>query len=128
MSVPYKIEASEELLVAGGGGGSRASDRIPFMARPFVSERAKKTLDLVRSYSTSMVASQGMLTLSLGREVRRRRMYPRRHRIRTADRPRRAGTIQLPSTGDRGLEEASKVIGLVEHVLAEESLQRGRWL
>lgn len=58
MSVPYKIEASEELLVAGGGGGSRASDRIPFMARPFVSERAKKTLDLVCSYSTSMVASQ----------------------------------------------------------------------
>jgi len=50
MSVPYKIEASEELLVAGGGGGSRASDRIPFMARPFVSERAKKTLDLVEKF------------------------------------------------------------------------------
>lgn len=48
MSVPYKIEASEELLVNGGGGGNgRASDRIPYMARPFVSDRAKKTLDLV---------------------------------------------------------------------------------
>ncbi|KAF2208436.1 hypothetical protein CERZMDRAFT_122459 [Cercospora zeae-maydis SCOH1-5] len=50
MSVPYKIEASEKLLVAGGGGGSRASDRIPVMARPFVSERAKKTLDLVEKF------------------------------------------------------------------------------
>ncbi|KAI5364938.1 Putative acyl-CoA oxidase/dehydrogenase, central domain, acyl-CoA dehydrogenase/oxidase [Septoria linicola] len=53
MSVPYKIEASEELLVAGGGGGGsggRASDRIPYMARPFVSDRAKKTLDLVEKF------------------------------------------------------------------------------
>lgn len=51
MSVPYKIEASEELLVSGGGGGNgRASDRIPYMARPFVSDRAKKTLDLVEKF------------------------------------------------------------------------------
>lgn len=48
MSVPYKIEASEELLTSiGGSGTARASDRIPFIARPFVSDRAKKCLDLV---------------------------------------------------------------------------------
>lgn len=46
MSVPYKIEASEKLLV-GGGGQARASERIPIIARPFVSDRAKKTLDIV---------------------------------------------------------------------------------
>lgn len=47
MSVPYKIQASQELLVGNGGQG-RASDRIPVIARPFVSERALKTLDVVR--------------------------------------------------------------------------------
>jgi acyl-CoA dehydrogenase len=48
MSVPYKIQASQELLVGGAAGG-KASDRIPMIARPFVSDRAKKTLDLVSS-------------------------------------------------------------------------------
>lgn len=47
MSVPYKIEASEELLVGGKTQQPRASDKIPIIARPFVSERAKKTLDIV---------------------------------------------------------------------------------
>lgn len=46
MSVPYKIEASQELLVGSSGQG-KASDRIPVIARPFVSERALKTLDIV---------------------------------------------------------------------------------
>ncbi|KXT14456.1 hypothetical protein AC579_4808 [Pseudocercospora musae] len=51
MSVPYKIEASEELLTSIGGSGTlRASERIPMLARPFVSERAKKTLDLVEKF------------------------------------------------------------------------------
>lgn len=51
MSVPYKIEqkeqASEELLV-GSKGQLRASEKIPLIARGHVSERARKTLDIVR--------------------------------------------------------------------------------
>ena len=49
MSVPYKIEASEEMLLGGTQGElqPRASDKIPIIARPFVSDRAKKTLDIV---------------------------------------------------------------------------------
>ncbi len=39
MSVPYLINSA--------GGHVPASERIPVIARPFVSERAKKTLDLV---------------------------------------------------------------------------------
>jgi len=48
MSVPYKIEVSEELLLGSSSGEQpRASARIPIIARPFVSDRAKKTLDIV---------------------------------------------------------------------------------
>lgn len=51
MSVPYKIDAqkqqaSEELLV-GAKGQLRASEKIPLIARGHVSDRAKKTLDIV---------------------------------------------------------------------------------
>ena len=51
MSVPYNIkaqkeEASEELLV-GSKPSLRASERIPLIARGHVSDRAKKTLDIV---------------------------------------------------------------------------------
>ena len=51
MSVPYKInaqkeQASEELLV-GNKGQLRASEKIPLIARGHVSDRAKKTLDIV---------------------------------------------------------------------------------
>jgi acyl-CoA dehydrogenase len=48
MSVPYKIEAMENLLVGGKVQPLKASEKIPIIARPFVSERAKKTLDIVR--------------------------------------------------------------------------------
>jgi acyl-CoA dehydrogenase len=41
MSVPY------ELLNNSQNGHISASDRIPVIARPFVSDRAKKTLDIV---------------------------------------------------------------------------------
>ncbi|KAK5109431.1 hypothetical protein LTR62_006990 [Meristemomyces frigidus] len=52
MSVPYKIEASEQLLLGGTQGEQqpRASDKIPIIARPFVSDRAKKTLDIVEKF------------------------------------------------------------------------------
>lgn len=46
MSVPYKITPSEDLLQV-SRGQLRASDKIPIIARPFVSDRAKKTLDIV---------------------------------------------------------------------------------
>jgi acyl-CoA dehydrogenase len=51
MSVPYNInaqkeQASEELLV-GSKGQQRASEKIPMIARGHVSDRAKKTLDIV---------------------------------------------------------------------------------
>lgn len=42
MSVPY------DLLSNSHHGHIPASERIPVIARPFVSERAKKTLDIVR--------------------------------------------------------------------------------
>ena len=47
MSVPYKIQAMEELLEA-KKEQPKASDRIPMIARPFVSDRAKECLDIVR--------------------------------------------------------------------------------
>ena len=40
MSVPYQIEEF-------GTSGPKASERIPIIARPFVSDRAKKQLDIV---------------------------------------------------------------------------------
>ena len=51
MSVPYNInaqkeKASEDLLV-GNKGQLRASEKIPLIARGHVSDRAKKTLDIV---------------------------------------------------------------------------------
>lgn len=48
MSVPYKLEASQELLVGNKTAQLKASERIPRIALPFVSDRAKKTLDIVR--------------------------------------------------------------------------------
>merc|ERR1711939_401066 len=50
MSVPYKIEASEELLLGNQSQQPRASQKIPIIARPFVSERAQKTLDIVEKF------------------------------------------------------------------------------
>ncbi|KAK5166076.1 uncharacterized protein LTR77_008337 [Saxophila tyrrhenica] len=51
MSVPYKIEAMEEMLVnSSKGAPTKASDRIPIIAKPFVSERAMKLLDVVEKF------------------------------------------------------------------------------
>ena len=52
LSTPPKhlyIDIMSALLVNSQKGHIKASDRIPAIARPFVSERAKKTLDLVCS-------------------------------------------------------------------------------
>jgi acyl-CoA dehydrogenase len=45
MSVPY--DRAFELLANSQNGHVSASERIPVIARPFVSERAAKTLDIV---------------------------------------------------------------------------------
>lgn len=46
-----KSEASQKLLVADKRGGNLpASARIPAIALPFVSERAKKTLDIIEKF------------------------------------------------------------------------------
>ncbi|KAF2766688.1 acyl-CoA dehydrogenase NM domain-like protein [Teratosphaeria nubilosa] len=52
MSVPYKIEASQELLLGntGSSGQPTASQKIPIIARDHVSEKAKKALDLVEKF------------------------------------------------------------------------------
>lgn len=47
MSVPY--DRAYDLLTNSKDGHVSASQRIPVIARPFVSERAAKTLDLVGS-------------------------------------------------------------------------------
>lgn len=56
MSVPYKIEAMEELITGGTDdrNKAKASDKIPIIARPFVSDKAKKTLDLVWSTTLTL--------------------------------------------------------------------------
>jgi len=46
-----KCDASQKLLVSDGGQGPLpASKRIPAIALPFVSDRAKKTLDIVEKF------------------------------------------------------------------------------
>ncbi len=46
-----KSDASQKLLVSDGGQGPLpASKRIPAIALPFVSDRAKKTLDIVEKF------------------------------------------------------------------------------
>ena len=47
MSVPYRIEASTGLPTDTKSPQLKASEKIPIIARPFVSDRAKKTLDIV---------------------------------------------------------------------------------
>ena len=47
MSSQEKSDFSEKLMV-NAGGQVPASEKIPQIARPFVSERARKTLDIVR--------------------------------------------------------------------------------
>lgn len=52
MSVPYKIESNANV---NGANAPRASEKIPIIARPFVSERAKKTLDIVRFLAAVLI-------------------------------------------------------------------------
>jgi acyl-CoA dehydrogenase len=46
MSVPYSIQKMDV------GKVQKASEKIPIIARPFVSDRAKEVLDIVRTLIT----------------------------------------------------------------------------
>ena len=48
MSVPYDIKTLDV-----EGKPAKASEKIPIIARPWVSDRAKKTLDIVRQISNT---------------------------------------------------------------------------
>ncbi|KAK5732446.1 hypothetical protein LTR17_010502 [Elasticomyces elasticus] len=50
MSIPYNIKPSEQLVFGNGTTQPKASEKIPVIARPFVSDRAKATLDLVEKF------------------------------------------------------------------------------
>ena len=47
MSKQQKNDFSEKLMIS-ADGQPRASEKIPLIAKPFVSEKALKTLDIVR--------------------------------------------------------------------------------
>jgi len=64
MSVPY--DRAYDLLSNSKDGHVSASQRIPVIARPFVSERAAKTLDLVGDLASS---GQVHANKFIGREV-----------------------------------------------------------
>ncbi|QIW99592.1 hypothetical protein AMS68_005110 [Peltaster fructicola] len=79
MSVPYKIsekknDASQELLVNSSQGPQlRASDKIPIIARPFVSDRAKKTLDIVEKFvEEECIPADAVLSQQIGEGVQQR--------------------------------------------------------
>ena len=69
MSVPYKIEAMEELLV-GKNTPAVASSKIPIIAQPFVSERARKLLDVVCLHPLHRLNIYGAYFDISGREIR----------------------------------------------------------
>lgn len=74
MSVPYNInaqkeQASEELLV-GSKGAQRASEKIPMIARGHVSDRAKKTLDIVERFvEEECIPADALISQQVGEGV-----------------------------------------------------------
>ena len=122
MSVPY--DRAMDLLSNSQNGHVSASQRIPAIARPFVSERAAKTLDIVRC-PTSYVTWNA--NVCIGREVCRGRMHPRRRCLRAPDRPDGPRALFVTSIHNRGLEEAGTRTRTVEHVPAQGTLQGGCW-
>ncbi|KAF2719870.1 acyl-CoA dehydrogenase NM domain-like protein [Polychaeton citri CBS 116435] len=76
MSVPYRIseeksEASEKLLVS--ASGIRASEKIPIIARHAVSERARKTLDVVEKFvEEECIPADPIFSQSLGEGAQKR--------------------------------------------------------
>jgi hypothetical protein len=104
-----------------------ASERIPAAVRPLVSERARKTLDIVRPFPPNLPSSSYSLTNPPpGREIRQRRMPPRRPRLPRPTR-RRAHPLDLPAHNG-GPESQSAGPGALEPVPSQGPLQGGRGL
>nr|POE76187.1 acyl-coa dehydrogenase family member 11 [Quercus suber] len=73
MSVPYKIEASQELLVGNKTSQLKASEKIPRIALPFVSERAKKTLDIIEKFvEEECIPADAVYSQQIGQGVKAR--------------------------------------------------------
>ena len=107
-----------------------ASDAIPPIALPFVSDKAKKTLDLVTHTHTPTHLSPitcpeqppsppslESLTIIAGRELRRARMHTRRHGLPRPTRRRRAA-MERPPIHHRRPEAAGAEAGTLEYVFA----------
>lgn len=129
-----------ELLQNSQNGHLSASARVPAIARPFVSERAMKTLDLVcyshllhlRFFIVACFESHNsrILTKSCpsGREVRRRRMHSRRRGLHAPDWRNHRAAFLKPPASHGGTESQGEETGAVEHVPAEEPLQGRGWV
>ncbi|MCJ1351093.1 MAG: hypothetical protein MMC33_001075 [Icmadophila ericetorum] len=73
-----KSDFSQNLLAAGGTQGKTASQRIPIIARHAVSERAKKTLDLVEKFvEEECIPSDHVFHAQLGEGAQRWSTYPK---------------------------------------------------
>lgn len=103
-----------------------ASANIPAIAQAHVSERAKKTLDLVSLTSQQLPLTTQSNTVCLqGRRVRRERMYPRRRHILKTNRRRPRATMECPPAHRRRTQDQSPEARVVEHVLAQEPFLAG---
>lgn len=124
-----KNDFSEKLMVS-ASGAPKASERVPLLARAHVSERALKTIDIVRNPFVSINRCDSILNLHCdsGREIRRRGVYPRRCHLQPAARRDRRGKIRGPPISHGRFEEEGKGVGPMELVLAQEPLQGGSGL
>lgn len=105
-----------------------ASANIPAIAQAHVSERAKKTLDLV---SLTLLHTENYFNLTLrlkGRRIRRKRMHPRRCHIPKTNRRRPRPTMERPPTYHRRTQDQSPEARVVEYVFAQEPFLAGRGL
>lgn len=85
------MSKNDELVLASSDKPQTAVDKIPIIARFAVSDRAKQTLNLVRSrLSILFTLPQTLLLIedTIGREIRRRRMHTFRHSLPLAARRR----------------------------------------
>jgi hypothetical protein len=96
-----------------------ASANIPAIAQAHVSERAKKTLDLV-SFTPLPVNCSNLTTATKGRRIRRKRMHSRRRHIPKTNRRRPRPTMERPPTHHRRTQDQSPEARVVEYVFAQE--------
>lgn len=112
-----------------------ASTRIPVIAQPFVSDRAKRTLDQVGTYLYSLyLPSHSYIPPPpppnkttdkvIGRTIRRKRMHPLGTHLPRATRHRRPALVDLPSDHGNAETEGARTRP-VEHVPTQEPLLAG---